>query len=144
MNKLDIRSVLIGVLCTALVFVLIGAKSQNENLGHIVVNSIRVLNENGNPVAGLWAEENGGGLGIYNTDGNLVAGLTANEHGGDIDVINADGKMVASLVAHENGGLMSIYNDDGNPAVGISGTEHGGIALYDRYGDIGWSESGKQ
>ncbi|MDP7529808.1 MAG: hypothetical protein QGH61_10845, partial [Candidatus Marinimicrobia bacterium] len=114
MNKLDIRSVLIGVLCTALVFVLIGAKSQNENLGHIVVNSIRVLNENGNPVAvlvatenggslglynddgntvaGLWAEENGGGLGIYNTDGNLVAGLTANEHGGDIDVINADGK----------------------------------------------------
>ena len=68
MKKLDIRSILIGVLCTALVFVLIGAKSQNENLGDIVVNSINVLDENGNLVATLYAGEDGGQLGILNAD----------------------------------------------------------------------------
>ena len=79
MKKLDIRSVLIGVLCTALVFVLIGAKSQSENLGHIVVNSIKVLDENGNEVAMLYANENGGILGINNDDGFPVALLFSTE-----------------------------------------------------------------
>ena len=91
MKKLDIRSVLIGVLATALVFVLIGATSPNKNLGDIVVNSIEVLDENGNSVVVLDTDENGGMLGLLNTDGNPVALLTADEDGGSIVLYNRYG-----------------------------------------------------
>ena len=40
MKNIDIKSVIIGALCTVIVFMFIGANNQNENLGDIVVNSI--------------------------------------------------------------------------------------------------------
>ena len=44
MNKLDIRSLMIGVLGTILFFVLIGA-TEDGNLGDIVVNSITIQDD---------------------------------------------------------------------------------------------------
>ena len=43
MKIIDIKSVIIGVLGTILVFVSIGAKSQYEHLSDIVCNSITVF-----------------------------------------------------------------------------------------------------
>ena len=43
MMSIDIKSVLIGVLGTLLIFISIGATKQNDNLGDITVNSITVL-----------------------------------------------------------------------------------------------------
>ena len=124
MKKLDIRSVLIGVLATALVFVLIGATSPNKNLGDIMCNSIAVVDENGNPVVVLDAGEDGGILGIGNTDGNLVALLSADKDGGAFDIYNTHNNQV--------GYFGSTTDQDGM------------IILSDRYGDIGWSVDGKQ
>ena len=81
MKKLDIRSVLIGVLCTTLVFVIIGAKNQNKNLGHITVNSIEVVNNDGEVAASLDVTKNGGSaLNIYNKHEKRVVALQSNKY----------------------------------------------------------------
>ena len=36
MKNIDIKSVIIGALCTVIIFMFIGANSQNKNLGDIV------------------------------------------------------------------------------------------------------------
>lgn len=46
MKKIDMRSLIIGILSTILVFVAIGSKKANENMGDIVVDSITVIGEN--------------------------------------------------------------------------------------------------
>ena len=70
-KQLDFKSVLIGILSTVLVFVLVEddsmpvlaeEKSTPENLGHIVVDSIRIVN--------------GGSLVILNNDGEVTAFLS--------------------------------------------------------------------
>ena len=114
MKILDIRSVLIGVLATALVFVLIGAKSQSENLGHIVVNSIMVLDDG-----------TGGFLSTYNADGKETSYLGTGEEGiGFLKTFNKHGVSVGYFGSNTNGNGIAV--------------------LYDRYGDIGWGVDGKQ
>ena len=114
MKKLDIRSILIGVLCTALVFVLIGAKSQNENLGDIVVNSIKVLDDG-----------TGGFLSTYNADGIQTSYLgTAPDGSGKLLTYNKHEVMVGYFGSNTDGDGIAV--------------------LYDRYGDIGWGVDGKQ
>ena len=124
MKNIDIKSVIIGVLATVLIIVSMGATNQDENLGDIVVNSIKVVNENGKAAAILIATESGGNLGVYNNDGKPAAILNATESGGDLRIFNKHEKKVATLQANKN--------------------SDGAIGLYDRYGDFGWAESGKQ
>ena len=114
MKKLDIRSVLIGVLCTALVFVLIGATSQSENLGDIVVNSIQVLDDG-----------TGGFLKTYNADGKKTVNLGTNHGGG------------GHLETYNEHGVEVGYFGSGKTNDAI-------ITLSDRYGDVGWAVSGKK
>ena len=168
MKNIDIKSVIVGVLATVLIIVSMGATNQDENLGDIVVNSIKVVNENGKLAAILNADESGGGLAIYNNDGKTAAILNADEPGGGLAIYNNDGKPAAGLIATESGGNLGIFNNDGKPAAGLNADEYGGnlrifnkhekkvatlqanknsdgaIGLYDRYGDLGWAESGKQ
>ena len=146
MKNIDIKSVLIGVLCTTLVFVIIGAKSQDKNLGDITVNSIEVVNNDGKVVVGLSSDEDGGTLMLYNNDGTSAAGLIAAEDGGGLGIFNNDGKLVAGLNAAENGGLLDIYNKHEKRVATLQANKNsdGLIGLYDRYGDFGWGESGKQ
>ena len=160
MKKLDIRSVLIGVLATALVFVLIGATSQSGNLGDIVVNSIKVLDDG-----------TGGFISTHNADGEKTSYLgTALDGSGRLKTFNADGIQTSYLGTGTNGiGKLSTYNADGKETsylgTGIDGSgqlstynKHGvlvgyfgsntdgdGVAVpYDRYGDFGWGVDGKQ
>ena len=88
--------------------------SQNKNLGNITVNSITVKD-----------------------DGN----------GGFIKTSNADGKQTVYLGTSTEGFGFLSTNNKHEVRTGYFGTntDNDGLAvLSDRYGDIGWSASGKQ
>ena len=106
-----------AVCLTASVFIFMG--TQNKNLGDIVVNSISIKSENGE----------------------------TNIYDGYIQTNNADGKLTAYLGTGEGGaGYLSTYNEH-EVMTGYFGTNTdnvGMILLSDRYGDVGWTESGKQ
>ena len=83
---------------------------------------------------------------ISNTDGKLSGGFSADEDGGSLMIGNADGKLVGSFSAKEYGGILTTYNEH-EVRTGYFGTnteKDGSAALYDRYGDVGWVESGKK
>ena len=104
---------------------LVCAKTQSENLGDISVKSISVLNEQGVKSISLRIIDGAGFLSTYNADGKETAYLGTAEGGG---------------------GHLETFNDAG-VQTGYFGTNidnDGMIALYDRYGDGGWSASGKQ
>ena len=84
MKSIDIKSVIIGILGTILVFVSIGAT--DKNLGDITVTSIDVIDKDGKPAARLGVNENGGMLAIYNADGELAVGLMSTENGGGLGI----------------------------------------------------------
>ena len=102
MKSIDIKSVIIGVLSTILVFVSIGAKSQYEHLGDIVCNSIT-------------AENGDGFLTTFNSDGKKTTFLgTAKEGGfGFLTTFN-DGKQTTFLGTSEGGsGILETFNKHG-------------------------------
>jgi len=105
-KQLDFKSVLIGILSTVLVFVLVEdysasvlaeEKSTPENLGDIVVDSIRIVDGDGKTVAALGNDEKGGGLVINNNNGKTVAALGNDEKGGGLIFLNNDGEAIARL-----------------------------------------------
>jgi len=116
MKSIDMKSVIIGVLGTILVFVSIGAKSQYEHLSDIVCNSITVLD---------------------------------NGTGGYIKISNSDGKQTSYLGTAEDGsGILTIQNMEGELIAGFGSSpdngKDGAAILFDRYGDVGWTASGKK
>ena len=161
-----------GALLSISAMMFIGATNQNKNLGDITVNSIRVVNHDGEVVGRFGADESGGWLAIYNNDSKIAALLLAGENGGWLAFFNNDGKAVggfgADESADERGGWLAIYNNDGKTVAGLSAGEDGGslniynkhekkvatlqsnknldgaIYLFDRYGEIGWAKTGKQ
>jgi hypothetical protein len=99
MKSIDIKSVIIGVLGTILVFVSIGAKSQYEHLSDIVCNSITVL-DNGT----------GGYIKISNSGGKQTSYLGTAENGdGFLSTSNSDGKQTSYLGTAENGDCSSHF-----------------------------------
>ena len=124
MKIIDIKSVIIGVLGTVLVFVSIGAT--DKNLGDITVNSISVKNNKGEDC--IW-------MGVSpNDEGYLIT-------------YNADGKqtMYAGTGA-DGGGMIKLSNTFGNATslLSTNANEDGVINLFDRYGEFGWGMSGKK
>ena len=129
-----------AVCLTASVFIFMG--SQNKNLGDIKVNSIYITGELGTTLI------SGGVMGIKNKDGNYVNLVEVNdEGGGQLQTFNADGNRTAYVGTGEGGiGFLTTHNEHG-VMTGYFGTNNkndGVAALSDRYGDVGWSASGKQ
>ena len=113
MKKIDLRSMLIGVLGASLFFVTIGAH-EGGNLGDIVVNSITV-----------------------NDDG----------HGGFITAYNQNQKRTLYLgTGKDDNGYVQTYNKYEEPTayIGSNRDMDGIIVLNDRYGALGFSQSGKE
>ena len=104
MKRIDIKSVIIGVLGTILVFVSIGAKRQYEHLSDIVCNSITVLDDG-----------TGGYIKISNSDDKQTSYLGTAENGdGFLTTFNSDGKKTSYLGTAENGdGFLTTFNSDG-------------------------------
>lgn len=121
---MDQKSFIIGVLSATLFFVVVGADEKpiktndnqmvEGNLGDIVVNSITVLDDG---------------------------------HGGYISTYNQDGKRTIYIGTGENrNGYISTFNKMEEPTtyLGTNKELDGVVVLNDRYGDLGWSQSGKQ
>ena len=133
MKSIDIKSVIIGVLGTVLVFVSIGAT--DKNLGNITVDSIRIESEFGKTL--LLSS------GIVITDSGNKTYITSS----GISLTKED-KMSVHLAISDNGsGVLQTFNKHG-VKVGLFGSHKDGgdgmALLYDRYGDTGWGESGKK
>ena len=127
MKSIDIKSVIIGVLGTILVFVSIGAKSQYEHLSDIVCNSITVLDDG-----------TGGYIKISNSDGKQTSYLGTAENGdGFLSTFNSDGKKTTFLgTAKEGGfGFLTTFNDGKETT--YLGTSEGGSGILETFNKHG-------
>ena len=127
MKSIDIKSIIIGVLGTILVFVSIGAKSQYEHLSDIVCNSITVL-DNGT----------GGYIKISNSNGKQTSYLGTAENGdGFLTTFNSDGKKTTFLgTAKEGGfGFLTTFNDGKETT--FLGTSEGGSGILETFNKHG-------
>ena len=118
---------------------------------------LKTFNTDGKETVYLGTGEGGlGSLSTSNGDGKETAYLgTSNEgsgwlvvsNDGSIETLNAEGKKTAYLGTGEGGaGYLSTYNEH-EVKTGYFGTDNnndGMVVLFDRYGDVGWSASGKQ
>ena len=129
-----------GILLTASALMFMGANS--KNMGDITADRITLVSELGKTIIV------GGALGTFNSDGKETSILGTGDDGGGglLRTYNSDGKMTSYLGTDESGGHLETYNKHG-VIVGFFGTDKnqdGVIALFDRYGDFGWGERGKQ
>jgi len=117
MKKIDLRSLIIGILGSTLIFILLGADElelQEGNLGDITVNSITIRDDG---------------------------------HGGFITAYNQDQKRTLYLgTGKEENGYVQTYNKYEQPTsyIGSNRDMDGIIVLNDRYGGLGFSQSGKE
>ena len=145
MKKFDFRSVLIGILGSALIFTLYGLRFQDENLGNITVKSITiesggniipfsVLNKNGDPVVGIMIKENNPTFILFNSKRAPLAIIsTPDGDYGMISTFSSDEKTLVTLSMNEGRyGIVSTYTDDGKPSVNLS-TAAGGDGSITTY-----------
>ena len=117
MNRIDMKSTLIGFLATCIIFLLVGAEdksSVNANFGDIVVNSITIKDDG---------------------------------HGGFITAYNQDQKRTLYLgTGKDANGYVQTYNKYEEPTayIGSNRDMDGVIVLKDRYGALGYTQSGKK
>ena len=125
-KQLDFKSVLIGVLSSVLVFTLVGAKDTPKNLGDIVVNSIKVMDDG-----------TGGGLiSIHNNEGKQTVGFVNTKHGGLISIHNNEGTPTGILKNYEYGGSLLIFNKEGEATANLgSGKEGGRLLIFNKEGE---------
>lgn len=100
MGKIDFRSLIIGFLSASLVFILIGAK-KNENLGDIVVNSITVLDDG-----------HGGFISAFNENQKRTLYLgTGKENNGYVQIYNKYEQPTAYLGSNRDMDGILVLND---------------------------------
>ena len=143
---IDVKSLVIGVLATVLFFTMIGAKSKNANFNTITAKEIKIVNSEGKTVAKLRSYKGEGILDILNRKGKAVAYLGSLNREGFLGIFNKEGKVVAGLGSDKGGGTLEIYNKHGNEVATVQANKEGDGTIYllDRYGDLGWTMTGKK
>ena len=127
MKIIDIKSVIIGVLGTILVFVSIGAKSQYEHLSDIVCNSITVLDDG-----------TGGYIKFSNSDGKQTSYLGTAENGdGFLTTFNSDGKKTTFLGTAKEGGFGFLTTFNEGKETTFLGTSKGGSCILETFNKHG-------
>ena len=100
MNKIDIRSLMIGVLGTILFFVLIGA-TEDGNLGDIVVNSITIKDDG-----------HGGFITAFNQDQKRTLYLgTGKEQNGYVQTYNKYEQPTSYIGSNRDMDGVLVLND---------------------------------
>ena len=81
----------------------------------IRAKSIAIVNDAGQPVIMLWANEDGGTIGVSNNNNpsTPVALMGADKDGGTMSVNNKAGNLVAVLTVYKDDGLVEVYNKYG-------------------------------
>jgi hypothetical protein len=89
-------------------------------------------------------EQYGGVVSLYNSDEVVMSILVPGSH----KTTNENGILTSSLGTNEGsaGGVLETFNEHGE-RIGYFGngkSQDGIVGLFDRYGDAGWSASGKK
>jgi len=101
MKKLDVKSLIIGILGTALIFVLMGSTDQDKNLGDITVNSIT-----------LKGSSDGSMIASYNEDGEMTACFGTDKGGnGCLTFFNHKGDFKGYMGENKEGDAIIILSD---------------------------------
>tara|TARA_B100000029_G_scaffold512806_1_gene610495 strand:- start:5798 stop:6361 length:564 start_codon:yes stop_codon:yes gene_type:complete len=126
MKSIDPKSLIIGVLSTILIFVLIGAKPQNNNLGDITVNSVKLVDDRGEMASILTTVNGGGSLTMYNFDGQGTSflgntpggrGVLGVTNNGAVETYNTKDEVVVRFGASQGDGAGVIGTFDPNGMV---------------------------
>jgi len=118
------KGILTGASLILCFFMFVSAKSQSKNLGDITVNSIKVVDDDGDMVGELGSIKKAGFLTIWNESG-LKAVLGTEGGSGYLGTYNPDGKQSVSIGTSETGsGLLEVYSSDAIRLVSI-GEMHG-------------------
>jgi hypothetical protein len=145
-----IKGILTGASLILCFFMFVSAKSDRKNLGDISVSSLFVVNEeNGKLMMDLGYTSKGGGMTIWNDKSEIVGllGVSDNIRDGSVKIFAADGEETVFLgTGQGGGGHIETHNKNGLQTgyFGTNKSNDGMAVLFDRYGDIGWSASGKK
>lgn len=141
MKSLDVRSIIIGMLSTVILFMTVGMRQTVTNMGDIAVSSITVIGENDEKA--LFIGSGGGGNGYlktYNKYGKTSAYLGTGGGGtGGFKIYNRDGKTLAFISGSKEGrGFIEISNSKGDPAAKLLADDNdsGQLSLNDSDGNI--------
>ena len=171
LKNIDYKSVIIGSLSTLCIFLIMGAAAERNNLGNITVNSINVVDENGDPRVTLKSLQFGGFIAAVNSLGEVSTVFGVDEDGtGFVQTFNELGEQITHLGASSsNGGVVKTRNAqgvltsyvgtsaDGNGIIktfnenekmtaffGTDKDQEGMLLLSDKNGDLNWGRFGKQ
>ena len=137
MKNIDFRSVIIGVLGSALIFTLYGMRTQDENLGDITVRSIKIIPDkddfvpfiifNHNREIGIdfaFTDNGNAIMATHSNDGLKLTEITSTEsNAGVITTFRSDGSEVVKISLAEGNGSISTFRRDGSELVTITATE---------------------
>ena len=147
--------------------------ARNNDLGDVIVRSLKVVDDEGDEVVTLASYELGGFIWVWNSkgsqavemsvDGNSGGYIRANDvegkskvevraggnisRGGLIETYNEIGSMTSYLGTGKSGiGILRTFNDSGEETgyFGTSKNMDGMVVLSDQNGQIGWSVNGRQ
>ena len=94
MKTIDFKSLLIGILSTVIAFIMMG-QSQS---GFLRVETLEVVDAEGNAVIRMGSVDGNGSIETYNTKRNLIVGITSTIDGeGVINTYNANEKQIVKL-----------------------------------------------
>ena len=122
MKKVDIRSIIIGLLLSSVIFLLLG--SGTGTYSDLTTNNLKIVNDSGKVVAEIKSNSTGGEFILYESQESIRVYSAAIGDGGVISIANSKGNYVASI--------------------GADGNKDGTLTLLDRYGDVGLHWTGKK
>jgi|TARA_B100000315_G_scaffold9017_1_gene8888 hypothetical protein len=144
------KGILTGASLILCFFMFVGANRQGKEVVEfgtviaktVIATNMMVRDDLGQVVIGA------GALATFNPERKETAYLgTTDDGGGQLTTSNSDGKQTAYLGTGESGnGYLKTYNEH-KEMTGYFGTNEekdGVVVLFDRYGDAGWSASGKK
>ena len=119
---IDIKSLLIGVLITALAASLL-YRRHSITSPDIQAHSLTIVDKNRQKQFVITCDESGGYLAVMNKQGHIAAYIGPDNSGhGNLRIYNANGKEIVYGGSLANGnGYIRTYNHDGKPT---THTEH--------------------
>ena len=101
----------------------------------IVLEGIRVVNDDNVPQVVIDWGENGGNVSAHSPRGQAAFGV--GEHGGLIQVGDVEGKIGAQVTMNENGGVVVVHSTKGPGGAALAIYEDDGVVYTkDRLGNI--------
>jgi hypothetical protein len=106
-----LKRMLFGVFGLVVVGGLLAATSLQSVPDFIQAKRFEVVNGEGKIQAMLYANPDGGALGVFNKVGKASALVSAEAFGGMLGILNKDGKSVIAMTADADGDGMMITRD---------------------------------